>query len=236
MAPSLDEVCRRLAAVERSCRLTTELALLTDRDLQSEKGKHQIIIHLRGALLDEIKELFTSYCNHKKAGGTKKARVVESEPVADPAAEAAQKAAQSCTAAAQTWKAQFWTWLLKALKVRATAAAEAGRSKLAVDAVQALFSFEGATVLHSTHFHTKEPVDDGNSNQVWRATLDFSFLQHGGEALQAFALDLQAFSYGDLCFHRAHSPPGRAALAAARAAGLPAPGERSDGRDRDRRR
>ena len=35
---------------------------------------------------------------------------------------------------------------------------------------------EGAAVLHGTHFHTKEPVED-DRGRVWRASLDFAFLE-----------------------------------------------------------
>ncbi|CAE7805052.1 unnamed protein product [Symbiodinium sp. CCMP2592] len=183
-----DDLLRRLEAVERSCRLTTELALLTDRDLQQEKSKRQIILHLRGECLDEVQKLFNDHLDKKgKDTGGKKPRV---QPAAGGAVVTKQPSAQ------------LWNWLLEALKKRASAATEAGRCQLAVQAVQGLYSVEGAAVLHSTHFHTREPVED-DRGRVWRASLDFAFLEHGTKALQAFAFELQAFSYGDFCYHRA---------------------------------
>ena len=206
---SVAELTKRLEALEAAHKKMAILALATDRDLQREKCRHELIVHLRGSMLAEVQTMFES---HKaNTGSDKRARTVEDQN--DDAAMAAQRASLRNTQAAASWKVKLWQWLLQVLKSRAGDAEEAGRSRMAVAAVTKIHAMEGSQVVHMMRFHTPEPVEE-----VWRFSLDFTFSAVGAEACQYFQWDLQPFSFGELSFHKANPRPGRAAQAVAEAA------------------
>ena len=85
---SVAELTKRLEALEAAHKKTAILALATDRDLQREKCRHELIVHLRGSMLAEVQTMFES---HKATTGSdKRARTVEDQN--DDAAMAAQRA------------------------------------------------------------------------------------------------------------------------------------------------
>lgn len=223
---SVAELTKRLEALEAAHKKTAILALATDRDLQREKCRHELIVHLRGSMLAEVQTMFES---HKATTGSdKRARTVEDQT--DDAAMAAQRASLRNTQAAASWKVKLWQWLLQVLKSRAGDAEEAGRSRMAVAAATKIHAMEGTQVVHMMRFHTPEPVEE-----VWRFSLDFTFSAVGTEACQYFQWDLQPFSFGELSFHKANPRPGRAAQAVAEAAHVQLPAS-AKGRGRGRGR
>eukprot|EP00959_Pyramimonas_sp_CCMP1952_P307335 6432787-Pyramimonas_sp.AAC.1 len=67
MPLSMADVERRLAALEEGQKKTTALALATDRDLQRERARHQVIVHFRGALLAAVTGAFAAHKEKKEA-------------------------------------------------------------------------------------------------------------------------------------------------------------------------
>ena len=244
MPANLAELEKRLASLEEAHKKTTRLALATDQDVQREKSRHQLILHLYGAAVDPVEALYSNHKQEKENNSKKQRKTDEEEFVSageEECVQAEKWAATNVRRAALSWKAKLWKWLLDELKKRATAASSAGRAAHAVQATQKLFSMEACIVLHDARFHTKEPIpaakeeddddddddDDGNSKgKAWHCTLDFTYGEQGVQAMQLFAWDLQAFSYGEVTFHQNLPRPGKLAADAAKAAHLEAPGQK----------
>ena len=146
---------KRLEAAEKLLQATSQLALATDKDCRQERARHELIIHLRGAAVDKVHNLFTDHVRAKEEQpnqqGAKKFRVASGAE--DPTTVALAETSARNQAAASTLRVKMWVWLQQELKDRSAAAEEAGRAQLAVQAVSKIFALDGQSVLHSCRFH-----------------------------------------------------------------------------------
>lgn len=202
---------KRLDAAEKLLQATSQLALATDRDCRQERSRHELIVHLRGEAVEQVQKIFEEHILAKdnKDGQQTAKKTRNSAGGADAATAALADTAARNLAAAATLRVKIWLWLQQELKARATAAEEAGRAQLAVQAVGKIHAMDGQMVLHSCRFHSKEPLEGTEPlDRVWHFSLDFAYTGDGALAMQLFSYDLQPFSYSDLTFHKATSRPG----------------------------
>ena len=170
LAPmAVADLKKRLEAAEKLLQATSQLALATDKDCRQERARHELIIHLRGAAVDQVHTLFVR-AKEEQPNQAKKSRVASGAE--DPTTVALAETSARNQAAASTLRVKMWVWLQQELKTCSAAAEEAGRAQLAVQAVSKIFALDGQSVLHSCRFHSKEPLDGtDNMERVWHLSL-----------------------------------------------------------------